>query len=236
MKMYYPIMLDVEGKACCVVGGGRVAERKTRGLLQAGASVTVISPACTPELDKLAAAGDVRAIRRPYSPGMAEVRSAKLLFAATDNAAVNALVREEGRELGIWVNGADDLDHGDFILPATVRRGRLTVAVSTAGASPGLSRLVRTDIGRWLEQDGYAPYVELLHELRLLLQQLVADSGERQAMFRAMLQWELLPRLRGEAEVPAKLRELLLREVSLQPTLAGMQRIGQLLLRLNEEK
>ncbi|MUG69100.1 bifunctional precorrin-2 dehydrogenase/sirohydrochlorin ferrochelatase [Paenibacillus validus] len=234
MKTYYPIMLDLEGKPCCVVGGGRVAERKARGLLQAGAAVTMISPAFTPELDRLAAAGDVRAIRRPYAPGMAEVRSAQLLFAATNDAAVNALVCEEGRSLGIWVNGAGDTDHGDFILPATARRGRLTVAVSTAGASPGLSRFVRTDIERRLDQDGYAPYVELLHELRHTLQELVADSGERQAMFRAMLQWELLPRLRGETEVPAGLRQMLLHEVRQHPTLSGIRRIGESLLRLDE--
>ncbi len=123
-----------------VVGGGGVANRKARKLLQARASVVVISPEVQPELKSMAA--EVR--RRPYREG--DLEGASLAFAATDRREVNAAVAREGRERGVPVNVADRPDEGDFALPSTLRRGRLQVAVSTGGASPALARRIRREL------------------------------------------------------------------------------------------
>ena len=123
-----------------VVGGGKVANRKARKLLQARAKVVVISPEVKPELAGMAA--EVR--RRTYREG--DLEGAFLAFAATDVREVNAAVAREARERGIPVNVADDSSEGDFALPSTLRRGRLQVAVSTGGASPTLARRIRREL------------------------------------------------------------------------------------------
>lgn len=123
-----------------VVGGGEVANRKARKLLQARAKVVVISPEV--ELELASVAAEVR--RRPYREG--DLEGAFLAFAATDRREVNAAVAREARERGTPVNVADEPTEGDFALPSTLRRGRLQVAVSTGGASPTLARRIRREL------------------------------------------------------------------------------------------
>ena len=131
------MFVAVAGKRCVVVGGGGVASRKARGLLERGAEVVVISPQVSAEL----ATDAVEIHRRPYEPG--DLEGAFLAFAATDSREANAAVVREANEGGIPVNVADRPADGDFALPSTLRRGGLQVAVSTGGASPTLARRVR---------------------------------------------------------------------------------------------
>jgi precorrin-2 dehydrogenase / sirohydrochlorin ferrochelatase len=136
----YPIFLDLSGRRCVVVGGGGVAKRKARKLLQAHARVVVISPDIAPELKSVA----VEVHRRPYREG--DLEGAYLAFAATNVREVNAAVAREAKERGIPINVADKPSEGDFALPSTLRRGRLQVAVSTGGASPTLARRIRGEL------------------------------------------------------------------------------------------
>lgn len=136
----YPIFLNLDGKRCVVVGGGAVANRKARKLLQARAEVVAISPEVKPELESVAT--EVR--RRPYREG--DLEGASLVFAATNRREVNAAVTREARGRGIPVNVADEPSEGDFALPSVLRRGQLQVAVSTGGASPTLARRVRYEL------------------------------------------------------------------------------------------
>ena len=136
----YPIFLDLSGRRCVVVGGGEVANRKARKLLQARAGVVVISPEIRPELESVA----VEIHRRTYRDG--DLEGAYLAFAATDSREANAAVAREAKERGIPVNVADAPSEGDFALPSTLRRGRLQVAVSTGGASPTLARRIKDEL------------------------------------------------------------------------------------------
>ena len=129
--------MDLSGRRCVVVGGGGVANRKARKLLQARAEVVVISPEVRPELESVAS----EVHRRPYREG--DLEGAFLAFAATDSREANAAVAREAEERGVPVNVADEPSDGDFALPSVLRRGRLQVAVSTGGASPVLAREVR---------------------------------------------------------------------------------------------
>ncbi|MEW6635738.1 MAG: bifunctional precorrin-2 dehydrogenase/sirohydrochlorin ferrochelatase [Actinomycetota bacterium] len=133
----YPIFLDLSGRRCVVVGGGAVADRKARKLLQAQAEVVVVAPEVRPALESIA----VEVHRRPYAEG--DLEGAFLAFAATDAREVNAAVAREGRERSVPVNVADRPSEGDFAVPSTLRRGRLQVSVSTGGASPALARRIR---------------------------------------------------------------------------------------------
>ncbi len=136
----YPIFLDLSGRRCVVVGGGEVASRKARKLLQARARVVVISPEIKPELESVA----VEVHHRLYEEG--DLEGAYLAFAATDSREANSAVAREAEERGIPVNVADEPSEGDFALPSTLRRGRLQVAVSTGGASPTLARKIKDEL------------------------------------------------------------------------------------------
>jgi precorrin-2 dehydrogenase/sirohydrochlorin ferrochelatase len=133
----YPVNLLLAGRRCLVVGGGRVATQKVAGLLQARADVTVVAPHIEAEID----ATPVRCERRPYrSPEAADYR---LVIAATGDPEVNQQVYDDAEAAGVWVNSADDPRRCSLTLPAVIRRGRLTVTVSTGGHSPALSAWLR---------------------------------------------------------------------------------------------
>lgn len=140
MTFGYPVMLDLGGASVLVVGGGRVAWRKAQGLAAAGAVVTVVAPQIVPELVELAATVH----RRPYASG--DAASHRLVITATDDPAVNAAVATDATAAGVWVNSADDPANCTFILPAVARRGPVTIAVSTGGASPALASHLRSVI------------------------------------------------------------------------------------------
>jgi len=123
-----------------VVGGGAVATRKVRKLLQAGAEVVVVSPEVLSELEGMG----VEVRYRPYEHG--DLEGAYLAFAATHSREVNAAVAREAGERGVRVNVADRPSEGDFAVPSTLRRGGLQVAVSTGGASPTLARRIKNEL------------------------------------------------------------------------------------------
>ena len=162
----YPVMLDLTGRLCLVVGGGAVAERKVSGLVDAGARVTVVSPSLTRALLRLATEAPLCWRPREYVAG--DAAGYALVMVATDDRAVNAQVTAECRRAGIWVNCADDPEHCDFILPAVLRRGLVTVSVSTGGQSPTMARLVREELDALLPPD-VAPLTEVVADVRRAL-------------------------------------------------------------------
>jgi precorrin-2 dehydrogenase / sirohydrochlorin ferrochelatase len=134
---HYPVFLDLQNRPVLVVGAGKIALRKTKGLLDAGARVTVVAPASLPDFDGLA----VRLIRRPFRA--TDLRGAVLVFAATDNRGVNHRIRLAAQAKGIFANIADSAGECDFIVPARVQRGDVQIAISTGGKSPRVSAALR---------------------------------------------------------------------------------------------
>lgn len=156
----YPVNLVVEGRLCLVVGGGKVAAGKVRNLRACGAIVHVVAPEIGPEI---AGMTDVTMERRPYRRG--EVAGYRLVVAATGDAEVNGEVFHDGEAAGVWVNSADDPARCSFTLPSVVRRGPLTVTVSTGGHSPALSKWLADRFGRALGPE-YGVLVDLLSAAR----------------------------------------------------------------------
>ncbi|MFI2858133.1 bifunctional precorrin-2 dehydrogenase/sirohydrochlorin ferrochelatase [Paenibacillus sp. JSM ZJ436] len=188
MVRYVPVMLNCEGKSCVIAGGGAVAERKASSLLQAGASVHIISPDVTPRLAAMADEGSVRWSERAYQPG--DLEGAFLVYAATEHEEVNHLIAEEARSLGTLVNIAHHGEAGDFISPAVLRRGRLTLAVTTAGAGP----LASVQLCRHLESElgsSFDLYLEFLYELRQGIKKQVKTPSERHRLMRAIHEQDL---------------------------------------------
>lgn len=141
MSALYPVLLDLRDARVLVVGGGAVATRKVEALVDFGARPEVVSPALTTELRSLLQAAGLSWRARGYEPG--DAAGCRLVIAATDRAEVNAAVAREAREAGAWVNVVDDPAASTFQVPATVREGEITVALSTGGASPLLARRLR---------------------------------------------------------------------------------------------
>jgi siroheme synthase-like protein len=144
-----PICLLLADKPCLVVGGGTIASRKIGHLLDAAAAVTVVAPACTPELQKLAEAGKLRLIERPFTAR--DVTGQYLVLAATDNTTVNQRVLQACRKKGILCSAADsNWPDGDFILPATCRKHGLVITVATGGRSCRQARVIKDKIAEHL--------------------------------------------------------------------------------------
>lgn len=164
---YYAVCLDMTDRPCLVVGGGPVAERKVAGLLDAGARLTVVSPSATDRLREWARADRIRLRTREYAA--ADLAGQAVVFVATDDGGINAGVARDARAVGVLVNAVDDPAHCDFILPAVLSRGEITVAVSTGGASPALARAVRDELGAYLDRDDYAALARVVTDVRRIL-------------------------------------------------------------------
>lgn len=172
----YPINLKLAGRSCLVIGGGSVAERKIAVLLGAGAVVTIISPNLTPRLALWASKGKLLHRSQPYGKGDAVGYS--LVFCATGSSNVNERAALEAKQAGAWVNVADNPDLCDFTLPAQLRRGDLSMTVSTGGNSPALARELRNELAAQYGPE-YAEYLEIVGRLRREWQTSCDSAGER---------------------------------------------------------
>lgn len=160
----YPIFVELKGRPIIVIGGGNVGAEKVRGLLAAEADITVVSPELIDELREHAAAGRIRHIARAYEESDLD-GGYEFIMIATDDGAINAQVAAAGKKRGIWVNAADDPPNCDFILPAVIRKGKITLAASTSAASPALARRLREELDAYLTDDMPA-LADLLAEVR----------------------------------------------------------------------
>jgi precorrin-2 dehydrogenase/sirohydrochlorin ferrochelatase len=159
----YPVVLRLSGRRCLVVGAGQVAARKVAALVRALADVHVVAPDAVLEIAALAESGALRWEHRTFEP--ADLDGAFLVVAATDSRAVNHTVAEAARSRRVLVNSVDDPDACDFTVPALVRRGDITLAISTGGRSPAFARYLREQLDDWLTDDR-CTLLELLAELR----------------------------------------------------------------------
>jgi precorrin-2 dehydrogenase/sirohydrochlorin ferrochelatase len=162
MSKNYPIMLQLNEKKVVVIGGGRVAERKVLSLLGTGAQVFVVSPEATKEIQTLFTDGKIVWMKKFFSEE--DIQGATLIFAATDDKDLNQSVKSlAGKHQLVTI--ADNPDHSDFHLPAHVQRGRLSIAVSTAGASPILAKKLRAELEQQFDER-YEEYLDFLFATR----------------------------------------------------------------------
>lgn len=185
----YPVSLNITGRLCVVVGGGTVAARKVRGLVAAGAKVRIISPKLSLYLQQLVTKTQVEWINRQYHTG--DLADAWLVFAATDNSVVQQRVLQEAEQAGRPVNVVDLPDRCSFQVPAVVRRGDLTLTVSTNGKSPAVSAMIR----RKLEGNFGQEYDLLLQLMSHVRDQLLASNlhySERKQIFDSLLHEDII--------------------------------------------
>lgn len=173
---YFPFFVDLEGREGLVVGGGAVALRKLQKLLPYGPRLTVAAPELMAEIEALPG---LTRLRRSFAPAMLEGKG--FVIAATDDREVNRGIAALCRERGIPVNAVDDKEQCTFLFPALVKRGDLTVGVSTAGASPSAAAWVGRRVSERLPED-FGELLDYLASLRPMVQKRVAEEN-RAAVF-----------------------------------------------------
>lgn len=189
---YYPAFLDLKNKRAVVIGGGKVAERKVRGLIKAGASVKVVSPSLTSALENLSEKGKVSHVRRNYRKG--DIKGAFIVIAATSSGETN---KKLARDADCLVNVIDSPSDCDFIVPSVVKRGPLTIAVSTEGASPAVSRAVRKEIEKYYDRE-FSRYLRFVESVREKAMKEIKDTAVRAKFFRSIASEEIFKTLRDK--------------------------------------
>lgn len=212
----YPLCLNIADRLCVVVGGGRVAERKVRGILAAAGRVRVVSPTLTSGLTALA---DQQAIEwRGKTYSRPDLAGAFLVFAATNSADVQQAVHRDAREAGLLVNVADAPQWCDFQVPATVRRGDLTLGVATNGRSPAVAAMVRQRLERAFgEEYGWLTALAGLLREQILVEE--GDSEQTRLLFQQILHDDMVDWLRKRQwdQVRQHLEHVLGRPVDFDP-------------------
>ena len=197
---YYPVFLELKERLCVVLGGGRVAERKVKTLLRAGARVKVISPQLTASLARLKDGKRISHLSRAYRKN--DLRGAFLAIGATDNRSINERIFREATAGRIPVNVVDDPAHSSFIVPSVVKKKDLLVAISTSGKSPALARVLRQKLEKEIGPE-YEGFLKLLGRVREKLLPLGLGQPRNQKIFRKLVGEDLLPLIREK-----KFREL----------------------------
>ena len=189
---YYPAFLDLKNKNSVVVGGGKVAERKARVLIKAGANVKIVSPELTGGLEKLVMQGKLDHIKRNYRK--TDVKDCFVVIAATSSSDINRKVASDAQCL---VNVVDSPSAGNFIVPSSISRGGLNIAISTGGASPAMSRAVRKEMEKYYDAE-FSRYLRFIESMRKRAMKELPDHDKRAEFLRYIASDDMLALLRNK--------------------------------------
>ncbi len=186
--LWYPLFLSLADRVCLVVGGGAVGERKVRKLLEHGARVRLVAEALSPWLEQARLRGAVAYLGPAYRSD--HMIGVDLVFAATSDEGLNRRIAEDARIRRVWCNMASSPHLGTCLVPASFRRGPLTVAVATEGLSPAVARRIRQSLENQFGPE-WEPYLRFLGALRRDIQERTGDSALNQELFRALAELPL---------------------------------------------
>ncbi len=222
---FYPIYLDLRDRRCLVVGGGPIATGKVRGLVDAGARVTVVSPEAGDAIRHWHREGAIAWHRRAFASS--DLDDQFLVYAATDDRELNGRIYDLADQAQRVANAVDDLDHCNFIAPAVARQGLVQVAVSTAGSSPALAKQIRDRVQHEVLSPDTAVLADFLGRWRPEVKQHIDTYERRQALWEGVLEG-CVPALvvsRQQAQADDVMREYLRRAA--QPTDAAARCVVQ---------
>lgn len=177
---YFPVFLNLDGKKVVVIGGGGVAERKVRTLVKAGAIVKLISPDIANALEKLKKRGLLIHIKRQYKKG--DLKNAFLVIAGTSSARINQKIAQDAKHL---INVIDNPSEGNFIAPSLVKRGPLTIAISSEGTSPAAAKFIRKEIESIYGKE-FIQYLKFLGTMRTRALNEIKDNKKRTEFLKSL--------------------------------------------------
>lgn len=210
---YYPVLLNLTGKKAVVVGGGRIAERKVLSLVKASANITVVSPSLTSRLLTEKKEKRIDHLPRPYKKG--DLKGAFLVIAATNLPEVNQRVAKDASCL---VNVVDVPRECNFIAPSVVRKGPLTIAISTSGTSPACSRAIRMELEKAYGRE-FSDYLMFVKKIREKAMAKFEDKDRRELFLKELASGDVLNTLREEGII--KVRQIVMER--LKKAIAGQQ-------------
>lgn len=191
---HYVVSLDLSDKLCLVIGGGNVAERKVHSLLESDALVRVVGPKLTPGLRDMVESGRILYRQGQYRP--ADLNNIFLVISATDNKEVNRQVAEDCATRNLLVNIVDDPVKCNFFVPAVVKRGALSIAVSTGGKSPLLARKIREELETTYGLE-YGEFLDLIADIRKDVINNISDKKKKKEILENMVCDEVLDYLKS---------------------------------------
>src|SRR3954462_15930318 len=203
---FYIACLRLTGRRCVVIGGGEVGLDKVEGLLACDGRVVLIAPEAVPELQELASEGSIEWVRREYKA--ADLEATFIAIAATNRTDVNIAVYEEAERRAMLVNVVDVPPLCNFILPAIVRTGPLAIAISTAGASPVLTKRIKREIAQTYGEP-YARLAVLLNEARGWAKASLPTYQDRKDFFEGMVNGDPDPVALVRADDEQAVRDLI---------------------------
>lgn len=171
----YPIHVNLSGKRVIIAGGGSVASRKIKDLLNEEAILTVISPGAVNEIQEWHVEQKLTWIERELK--REDLKEAFLIIAATNSKETNTWIASHAKPNQL-VNVADQHELGNLILPSVIRRGRLVLSVSTGGASPSLSKTIKKELQQTYSED-YETYLDFLFECRAIIKKEFPEKCRR---------------------------------------------------------
>ena len=205
MTEFYPVYLDIRGKRCVIVGGGKVAYRKACSLQDAGADVIVISPDVCSDMERR---NGLTVIKKNYEDVF--IDNSFLVIAATDNQEVNKKVAIDAAKRNILVNVVDCPEQCSFTVPSTINRGDLCISISTGGASPALAKNIRRKLEDIFGSE-YEEYINLLTKMRALALSEITDDLKRRKILQRLAENDMLEivKTRGTKEAEVQMRKII---------------------------
>lgn len=180
---YFPFFIDIKDKSCIIFGGGLVAFRKITALLEFDADITVIAPFVCEEIEELRDRIKIRFGEYEEK----EIEDAFFVIAATNNSNVNSKISKACREKKIMINVVDELSECDFLFPAYVKKGNISIGVTTSGNSPVMAGKIRKTIKENLP-DYYDTLVDTLGGYRDYIKKVVLSDKKRSDIFKELAQ------------------------------------------------
>lgn len=201
-----PLFIDLSGKKIVVVGGGNVAQRRIRSLIDTGCSIVVVSPDVTPKISNYHNKGLIIWEKKEFSSS--DLEHAFMVIVATNSSTVNHHVISSTPS-HVLVNAVEDVSWGDVQFPIHLQRGKLSVAITTNGASPTLAKQIKQNLEVEFD-DSYEDYLDFLFEARQLIKQTTMNSEQKRSLLKSIVvtehykdreqQKELLDRIRNQTQ------------------------------------
>lgn len=206
--MLYPIMLDMRGRRCVVIGGGRIAYQKLETLVRTGAKITVIAPQINPEVLEFEKQGLLQIQRKEYESK--DIADAFVVIGATNNRKINERISADGAKLKLLVNIVDTPDLCVFQVPASVKRDDLIIAISTAGKSPAVAKKIRKELEENYGNE-YTELLELIDQWRSRIKKCeLLTLPQREHLFNTIVQSDVLALLKQGKKEEARTKFALL--------------------------
>ena len=220
--MTYPIFLQLEDKIALVVGGGRVAQRKVETLLKCGAVIHIISRVLTDKLKELIDSNKVRLLGEEMRDEFLD--DVFIVIAATDDKELNSRVSEIARNRGLLVNAVDQPADCNFIVPSIVRKGDLTIAISTSGKSPALAKKIRKEIDGQFGNE-YESFLNLMGTLRKEILEMCLSQEENSRIFHKIVDGGIIEAIARNdlAKVESSLGSILPQEINIKDVLSELK-------------